>query len=125
MSYWAAGGLGKCNPCDEICVEEENAKDNGGCIINGGCILQDIDGEQNLCYTYIYPITDWGNHPGVAAITVVAGMIILPIIHMIWLGIFKLRMLLFKKTYGKIQVNHFISHYKILQPFDGENIIVF
>ena len=87
--------------------------------------MQDIDGEQNLCYTYIYPITDWGNHPGVAAITVVAGMIILPVIHMIWLGIFKLRMLLFEKTYGKIQVNHFISHYKMLQQFDGKSIMVY
>ena len=105
VSYWAAGGLGTCKPCDESCIEEENSKDNGGCFENGGCKL--IDGE--MCFTYIYPITDWGNHPGLAAITVVIGVVILPICHMVWLGVYKLRMLIFEKTYGRRrrQVTHF------------------
>jgi hypothetical protein len=78
-------------------VEEENAKDNGGCIANGGCQVDD----GILCFNYIYPITDWGNHPGVSAITVVVGVVILPICHLIWLGVFKLRMYIYDQTYGK------------------------
>ena len=56
-----------------IIVEEESNKENGGCFETGGCKL--IDGE--MCFTYIYPITDWGNHPGLATITVVIGVTVL------------------------------------------------
>ena len=108
VSYWAAGGLGTCKTCDQACFEEENNKTSGGCFKNNGC--QWVDEDANLmCYNYIYPITDWGNHPGLAAITVVIGVVVLPICHMIWLGVYKLRTLIFKKTYGhrRRQVTYF------------------
>jgi len=100
VSYWAAGGLGTCKTCDQDCVDEENNKTNGGCFENNGCVWVD-EKEHLMCYTYIYPITDWGNHPGLAAITVVIGVVMLPICHMIWLGVYKLRTLIFEKTYGQ------------------------
>ena len=97
VSYWAAGGLGTCQDCDQVCIDKENAKDNGGCIENGGCEVTN----GTLCYNYIYPITDWGNHPGLATITVFVGVIILPICHLFWLGMFKLRMHIYHKTHGE------------------------
>ena len=95
VTYWAAGGLGSCKLCDEVCVDEENKADNGGCIQNDECILKEIDGEQNLCYNYIYPITDWGNHPGLSTVTVFIGVILLPICHLIWFGVYKLRTIIY------------------------------
>ena len=95
VSYWAAGGLGTCKPCDNgICDTQE-------CLDKGGCVEKTIDGVANICYTYIYPITDWGNHPGLACITVAVGVIALPICHLIWLGVFKLRMLIYENTCGR------------------------
>ena len=97
VSYWAAGGLGTCKPLDggdirnETCYEKYKEK---------GCVKKTIDGVPSMCYTYIYPITDWGNRPEIASVVVVVGCIMLPVCHLIWLGVFKLRMLIFEKTYG-------------------------
>ena len=67
-----------------------------------------------MCYTYIYPITDWGNHPGLAAITVVIGVVMLPICHMIWLGVYKLRTLIFEKTYFvHLVISGAPSHFRV------------
>ena len=101
VTYWAAGGLGSCKLCDDVCVQEENKSDNGGCIKNEECIIKEIDGEQNICYNYIYPITDWGNHPGLATVTVFIGVILLPICHLIWFGIYKLRTRIHEKIRHK------------------------
>ena len=93
VCYWAGGGLGTCKPCDGPCKQLP-------CFEKGGCIEKIIDGVPNICYNYIYPITDWGNHPGLACITAAVVGVALPICHLIWLGVFKLRMLLFAKTFG-------------------------
>ena len=99
LSYWGDGGLGICKDCDQECVDKENAKENGGCIENDGCEVTN----GTLCYSYIYPMTDWGNHPGWSTITVLVTGICLLICHIFWFGVFKLRMYICHKTHGERQ----------------------
>ena len=91
--YWAAGGLGTCKILDD----DADTK----CLDDGSCKKIFMDGKDYLCYTYIYPILDWGNHPGFACITIVVVAAALPLVHLFWLGVYKLRMCIYQTTCGK------------------------
>jgi len=45
---------------------------------------------------YIYPILDWDGNPGLAVGTFFAGLVLLPLIHLFWMGATKLRIMMYR-----------------------------
>lgn len=50
------------------------------------------------CVNYIYPILDWSGNPGIAVLTVVLALIVIPIGQCVWFGLYKLRLWIFTKV---------------------------
>ena len=51
---------------------------------------------QYYCDPFIYPILDWDKNPAISVITILISLLLLPLIHLFWMGATKLRILLHK-----------------------------
>ena len=86
LIYWGAGETGICyaEPEGHLTPPEQLIEENG-----------------QFCDPFIYPILDWGNHPWIAVGVLFGGCIALPLLHLFWLGISRLREWIFFKLYHK------------------------
>ena len=50
------------------------------------------------CDPFIYPILDWQNKPGIAAGIILGGCLVIPIIHLFWMGLIWIRQYIHSKT---------------------------
>ncbi|XP_059078303.1 uncharacterized protein LOC131876820 isoform X2 [Tigriopus californicus] len=50
------------------------------------------------CVNYIYPILDWSGNPGIAVLTVVLALIVIPLGQCVWFGLYKLRLWIFNRV---------------------------
>ena len=60
-----------------------------------------IDGVTYECAKYIYPILNWDTNPLVAAGTIGVSVLLLPVVHMIWVGLYHLRLKIYDCTLGR------------------------
>ena len=60
-----------------------------------------VEENGQFCDPFIYPILDCGNHPWIAVGVLFGGCIALPLLHLFWLGISRLREWIFFKLYHK------------------------
>ena len=80
LIYWGAGGLGVCYKyrTDTATVHSNNM----------------------WCDPFIYPILDWQNNPGLAAGVIVGGCLVMPLIHLFWMGLAWIRQTIYEKCLG-------------------------
>ena len=64
-------------------------------------MIVEINGVPFECAKYIYPILNWETNPLVATGTIGVSVLLLPVIHFIWLGLYHLRLKLFSCTMGR------------------------
>lgn len=60
-----------------------------------------IDGVTYECAKYIYPILNWDTNPLVAAGTIGVSVLLLPVVHLIWVGLYNLRLKIYDCTLGR------------------------
>lgn len=88
--YWVGGGLGGCQDVPSNTTVKE-----------GESFVIIHEGEDTLrCSKFIYPILNWDGAPGIAVATVAIGIVCLPIIHGLWMGLAHLRLKLWSCTVG-------------------------
>ena len=92
LFYWMGDGLGNCLPDSEVDLTKPTSSPRKVIF---------IDGVKYDCAEFIYPILDWGGHPGLACITIVVAAIALPCVHMFWMGMVWLRTKIYSRTLGK------------------------
>ena len=81
LIYWGAGGTGIC--------KKDRPEDHPTIYVDG-----------MYCDQFIYPILDWENNPLIALAMIGGCIIVFPLLHMFWLGLAKLRELIFNKIYS-------------------------
>ena len=84
LIYWGAGGTGIC--FDELEGHQTPPEQ-----------LVEVNGQ--FCDPFIYPILDWGNHPELAVGVLFGGCIALPLLHLLWMGLSRLRELIFFRVF--------------------------
>lgn len=78
LIYWAAGGTGICAPrCLNLPLDSSLDQLDPSCPVH--------------CDSYIYPILDWEDNPGMAAGIVIGGCLAMPLLQATWVGIAWLR----------------------------------
>ena len=71
-------------------------------MTQGGAESSGQDGDPDwYCPDFIYPILDWGGNPGLAVGMVGIGVVLLPLIHLFWMGATKVRILIHRCTLGR------------------------
>ena len=50
-----------------------------------------------VCDDFIYPILDWSSHPAMAVLTVLLGMVGMPVVQLFWWGCYKIRLLVWSR----------------------------
>ena len=83
LIYWGAGGVGVCYTTD---LGHPTATEKRG---------------EFWCDPFIYPILDWQSNPAIAAGVLAGGCIVLPIFHAFWMGLAKIRQMIFSCTCGR------------------------
>lgn len=83
LIYWGAGGVGVCYTTD---IGHPTA------IVKKGGFW---------CDPFIYPILDWQSNPAIAAGVLAGGCIVLPIFHAFWMGLAKIRQMIYSCTCGR------------------------
>ena len=83
LIYWGAGGVGVCYKTT-VGHPTATVKQNG-----------------MFCDPFIYPILDWENNAAISAGVIIGGCFVLPIFHAFWMGLAKIRQLIYSCTCGK------------------------
>jgi len=107
--YWAAGGSGICAP---LCDSPVEPGEDEGSLVHPLHLppthrhnnelhyhelpqhLHPSDTHQHCpveCAPFIYPMLDWGSNPLMAVITTVGGCVAVPLCHVVWWLVMKLR----------------------------------
>ena len=83
--YWQAGGTGRCAVrCWSIHNTTNNTASTTAASTPFPC-------DEVVCDPYIYPILDWESAPWSAVLTVVLGMLVMPLVQAFWWGCYRLR----------------------------------
>jgi len=103
LIYWAAGGTGFCywDPVSNSTTAAVTSSTVSSAIasatestISTTSIVSSTTAtllENWKCDTFIYPILDWGGHPGLAIGMIIGGVFMMPILQTIWWCCYKLR----------------------------------
>jgi len=96
LVFWAAGGTTEMAVCQlHLNTSDHQVLPLGPLTpVNAtNCLMKEN--------AYIYPILDWGGHPGWALMIVGLGCVGIPVIHVFWWGVYKARMGLAKYIMSK------------------------
>ena len=88
LVYWVCGGVGRCAV---RCWSLDNTTTSSPTITTTTTTTFSMDKaitsfpcDVVVCDKYIYPILDWDSQPGLAVLTVVLGMLGMPLIQTFW-----------------------------------------
>ena len=60
-----------------------------------------IDGVEYDCGKYIYPMLDWNTRPLLATLVIVVCVLLQPVTHLVWVGMYHLRLRIYNCTLGR------------------------
>jgi len=91
--YWKLGGLGICYE-----ISPENPPGNGTSVE-----IIEIGDKDFTCDTFIYDVMDWDSNPTRCGLMILLVTMSVPVVHLIWMGVTKLRKGIFSCTLEKKQ----------------------
>ena len=115
LVYWAAGGTGRCYCNDAIAslVNTTTAAAGVTAATPGTAVTECVW----YCDSFIYPILDWGDHPGLAVAMIAGGVLAMPLVQTLWWLCYKLRLAISRRfagrrwvIYGKIDPKSQLPH---------------
>ena len=94
--YWQAGGTGRCAV---RCWSLDNTTTTTTTMASTTSIAVTTTSfspttypcDEIVCDKFIYPIMDWESHPGMSALIIVMGVLVMPVVQAFWWGCYKLR----------------------------------